>query len=266
MSSILITGATGQIGVVLVDHLKNDFDLTLVDVDFSEMPKELINGSTIIKTDLSEPEHWDGLLKGIDYIIHLAGDPNPDAEFYESLLDLNFKVPYNLFEEARKENNHIKRIIFASSVHAIGGYPENVQVKTSDYPRPADLYGVSKVFMEALASYHAYAYNQESIGIRIGGFDGNISPEKADADILATYLSKRDMCHLIDCCLEAKLKQPFLLVNGVSNNRFPRMDISQAHFDIGYTPQDDAFEMQGSGTYDFKEEPDVDMDPKEESE
>lgn len=263
MASILITGATGQIGVVLVDYLKDKYDLTLVDVDFSDTPEELIEDTTTKNIDLSKPGNWNGLLKGIDYVIHLAGDANPEADFYDSLLDLNFKIPYNLFEEARLEGNQVKRIIFASSVHAIGGYPDNVQVDTSDYPRPADMYGVSKIFMEALASYHAYTHNQESIGIRIGGFDGEISPEIANADVLATYLSKRDMCHLINRCLEAELSRPFLLVNGVSNNRFPRMDITQAHFDIGYTPEDDAFEIQGSGKFDFKEEPEVDMDPKQ---
>lgn len=264
MASILITGATGNIGVVLVEHLKDRYDLTLVDVDFSDTSEELLEGTVTKKLDLAVPINWKGLLKGMDYVIHLAGDPRPDAEFYDTLLDLNYKVPYNLFDEAAKEENHVKRIIFASSVHAISAYPENVQVKTSDYPQPGDLYGVSKVYMEALASYHAYTYSQEAIGIRIGGFDSDITPGVTDADGLATHLSKRDMCHLIDCCLEAELRKPFLLVNGVSNNRFPRMDISQAHFDIGYTPQDDAFEMQGSGKYNFKKEPDMDMEPKEE--
>lgn len=263
MSSILITGATGNIGVVLVEHLRKDHQLTLVDIDFSKMPEHLMDGSTIKKADLIKPENWSGLLEGIDYVIHLAGDPSPDAGFYDSLLDMNFKLTYNLFEEAKKETNQVKRIIFASSVHAIDNYPDNVQVKTSDYPRPADLYGVSKVFMEALASYHAYTNGQEAIGIRIGAFNGDISPDIANADAFSVYLSERDLCHLIDCCLEATLKEPFLLVNGVSNNRFPRMDIYQAHVDIGYTPQDDAFEMQGSGVYDFKEEPDIDMDPEQ---
>lgn len=263
MSSVLITGASGNIGVVLTEYLKAKHDLTLVDVDFSEMPKELLEGTTTKEVDLVDPKNWEGLLEGIDYVIHLAGDPRPDADFYDTLLDLNYKVPHNLFEEARKETNHVKRIIFASSVHAISGYPLNVQVKTSDYPRPGDLYGVSKVYMEALASFHAYNHNQESIGIRIGGFDSEIDPEIADADGLATHLSKRDMCHLIDRCLEAEIHEPFLLVNGVSNNRFPRMDISQAHFDLGYQPQDDAFKIQGNGVYNFHEEDDVVMDPKE---
>ena len=264
MSNILITGAAGNIGVVLAEHLNGKHNLTLVDVDFSDIPKDIVGDAKLLNVDLSKPENWEGLLEGIDYVIHLAGDPRPDAEFYDTLLDLNYKVPHNLFEEAIKDNNNVKRIIFASSVHAIGGYPLNVQVKTSDYPRPNDLYGVSKVYMEALASFHAYMHNQPSIGIRIGGFNSDITVDGSDAQELSQHLSKRDMCHLIDRCLEADMTRPFLLVNGVSNNRFPRMDISQAHFDIGYTPQDNAFLMYGDGAYPFTEEEEMDMDPKDE--
>ncbi|APZ48492.1 nucleoside-diphosphate sugar epimerase [Jeotgalibaca sp. PTS2502] len=263
MANILISGASGNIGTVLTEYLKDKHTLTLVDVDFTDFPDHLKNVSHLKEIDLTVPDNVTGLLDGIDYVIHLAGDPRPDAEFYDSLLDLNYKVPHNMFKEAVKEDSSVKRTIFASSVHAIGGYPENVQVKTSDYPHPEDLYGVSKVYMEALASYHAYKYGKEFIGIRVGGFDSDISPGVANADGLATHLSKGDMCHLIDCCLTADLKQPFLLVNGVSNNRFPRMDISQAYFDIGYEPKDDAFEIHENGHYDFKEEEPIKIDPED---
>lgn len=261
MAKVMITGANGNIGVVLTEHLKKDHDLTLVDIDFSHLSDSLLEGTTSLNLDLVKRENWDGLLSDIEYVIHLAGDPSPGADFYDSLLDLNYKVPHNLFEAAIKSD--VKRIIFASSVHAIMGYPKNVQVKTSDYPKPADPYGVSKVYMEALASYHAYSFNQEAIGIRIGGFESEIEPGETDLDGLATHLSKRDMCHLIDCCLAAELAEPFLLVNGVSNNRFPRMDISQAHFDIGYSPQDDAFKKLQDGILDFKKEESIKMDPGE---
>ena len=260
MAAILLTGASGNIGTVLTAYLKKKHDLTLVDIDFSDFPDSLKEGTTIRELDLTNPKNVNGLFSGIDYVIHLAGDPSPDAKFYDSLIDLNYKVPHNIFREIVKDNSSVKRVIFASSVHAIGGYPDNVQVKTSDYPRPQDLYGVSKVYMEALASYHAYHSNKEFIGIRIGGFDSDIQSDKVDADGLATHLSKRDMCHLIDCCLNAQLQEPFLLVNGVSNNRFPRMDISQAYFDIGYTPQDDAFKLYADGNYDFTEEEDVEIE------
>ena len=53
------------------------------------------------------------------------------------------------------------------------------------------------------------------------------------------------MNHLIDCCLEAELNEPFVLVNGISNNSFPRLSLEEASVKLGYKPQDDAFEMTG---------------------
>ncbi|MEK6189792.1 MAG: NAD(P)-dependent oxidoreductase, partial [Carnobacterium alterfunditum] len=142
-------------------------------------------------------------------------------------------------------NKSIKRIIFASSIHTVDAYPQNVQVATTDPVRPADLYGVSKVYLEGLASHYAFTTGLESIGIRIGTFRSDAIPVIDTPGAMSDYLSSRDMCHLIDCCLTATLKQPFLLVNGVSNNTFPRLDIDQARVDIGYQPKDDGFKMYG---------------------
>lgn len=124
-------------------------------------------------------------------------------------------------------------------------YPEYVQVKATDPVRPADLYGVSKVYLEGLASYYAYTHGMESIGIRIADYKASDEELTKDADKngMAMFLSKRDMNHLIDCCLEAELKEPFLIINGISKNSFPRLSYEEAHVQLGYEPQDDAFEM-----------------------
>ncbi|MFC6463974.1 NAD-dependent epimerase/dehydratase family protein [Marinilactibacillus sp. GCM10026970] len=244
MTRILITGATGTIGTNLVKHLKDNYDLVLADVDFSDFPEELKEGTTIIEKDLSVLENWDSVLDGIEYVIQLAGNPDAEADFYEGLLDLNYKLPQNLYQSAEKAES-VKRIIFASSIHASDAYPQNVQVKTSDPIRPDDLYGVSKVFLEALASYYAFKKGIESIGIRIGDYKSpgeDIDPE-ADFRSRGSYFSYRDMNHLVDCCLKAELEEPYLLVNGVSNNSFPRLDIDHARVKLGYDPQDNAFEL-----------------------
>lgn len=244
MANILITGATGTIGEVLTTHLKKNHTLTLVDIDFSDSDKELVEGTNTKELDLSVLDNWKGLLNGVDYVIQLAGDPSPDAGFYDSLLDLNYKIPHNLYLEASKSES-IKRIIFASSIHAVDAYPQNVQVATNDPVRPADLYGVSKVYLEGLASHYAFTTGLESIGLRIGDFKGDDLPALATPNAMSNYLSGKDMCHLVDCCLTASLKEPFLLVNGISNNTFPRLDIDQARVDIGYQPQDDGFKLLG---------------------
>ncbi|WP_035051770.1 NAD-dependent epimerase/dehydratase family protein [Carnobacterium pleistocenium] len=244
MARILITGAKGRIGKVLTTHLKKKHHLTLVDVAFSDSDKEFVKDTQTKELDLSVLDNWHGLLDGIEYVIQLAGDPSPEAEFYASLLPLNYQLPHNLYLEASKTDS-VKRIIFASSIHAVDAYPQNVQIATNDPVRPADLYGVSKVYLEGLASHYAFTTGLESIGLRIGDFKNDDLPAMNTPEAMANYLSGRDMCHLIDCCLSATLKEPFLLVNGLSNNTFPRLDIDQARVDIGYQPKDDGFKLHG---------------------
>lgn len=244
MAKILITGATGTIGLELTKHLVHQHELTVVGRDFSEFPDDLKKQVTVIKKDLVNPKNWANLLDHIEYVIQLAGEADAKANFYGDLLELNYKLPHNLFKEAIKAKE-LKRIIFASSIHAVGAYPEYVQVKATDPVRPADLYGVSKVYLEGLAAYYAYSQGIESIGIRIA--DYKVSDDKldkeADKNGMAMYLSKRDMNHLIDCCIEAELKEPFLIVNGISKNTFPRLSYEEAHVQLGYNPKDNAFEM-----------------------
>lgn len=246
MSKILITGATGTIGKELTKHLIKRHQLILVDVDFSEFPEELKQEAQIIETDLVDRENWRGLLEDIEYVIQLAGEPDQNAEFYGDLEELNFEIPHNLFDEAL-EAEHLKRILFASSVHAVNGYPDDIQVKTTDPVRPSGLYGVSKVYIEALAAHHAYVNDIPSIGIRIANY--TIDNEELDSEVdeagMAMYFSARDMNHLVDCCLEAELNEPYLLVNGLSNNTFKRLSIEEAQNKLDYQPKDNAFEIAG---------------------
>lgn len=248
MANILITGATGVIGTELTKHLITDHNLTLVDIDFSDFSKKLMTEAEIVETDLIVPDNWEGLLDKIEYVIQLAGEPDGEAVFYGDLLEMNYKLPHNLYEEATKAE-YLKRIIFASSIHAVGAYPEYVQVKATDAVRPADLYGVSKVYLEGLAAYHAYENGVESIGIRIADYKASEDEldENADKNGMAMYFSSRDMNHLIDCCLKAELKEPYLIVNGISNNTFPRLSFEEARVELGYEPQDNAFEKNHYG-------------------
>lgn len=246
MAKILITGATGTIGVELSKHLIKKHDLYLVGRDFSDMPQDVYDQATIIKKDLIDPKAWDGLLDGIDYVIQLAGEADQEADFYGDLLEMNYKLPHNLYKEASKTAG-LKRIILASSIHIVDAYPKGTEVKTTDPIRPANLYGVSKAYIEALAAYHAYANKIESIAIRIADYkasDEDIS-EEMDEYGAAMYLSKEDFNQLIDRCINTELIEPFLVVNGISNNTFTRLSNEEAQAHLGYQPKDNGFEKIG---------------------
>src|SRR4029450_951651 len=76
--------------------------------------------------------------------------------------------PYNPFVAAKSAN--CRRFIYASSIHAVSGYPADVQVKTSEPVNPGDLYGVTKCFGEALGRYMAEKEGLSTIALRIGAF------------------------------------------------------------------------------------------------
>lgn len=184
----------------------------------------------------------------IDTVVHLAGNPSPSAE-YENLREINMDGTYNLFAAAKEEG--VKRVIFASSIHTVKGYPTDQQVTTDMPVRPLDLYGVTKVFGEALANYYAYQEGIESIAIRIGGFNSIESKHEKGEEVtleqMSSFLSAQDMAYLVECCIETKLTYPFEVVHGISNNRFKYMDLSDTKEKVGYKPEDDGFENLGLG-------------------
>jgi uronate dehydrogenase len=56
------------------------------------------------------------------------------------------------------------------------------------------------------------------------------------------WLSNRDLVRLFECAVEADLEDElFVVVNGMSNNRGMRWDISRTADILGYSPEDDAY-------------------------
>ena len=60
---------------------------------------------------------------------------------------------YNVFESARRQG--VRRMVFASSNHAIGFHRRGTFIDTEVETRPDGRYGVSKVFGEALGRMYA---------------------------------------------------------------------------------------------------------------
>ncbi len=116
--------------------------------------------------------------------------------------------------------------------------------------RPKNLYGVSKCFGEALASYFADVEGLSSIVVRIANF--LTDPEAlrgVSARDLSAFVSARDLGQLLVRCIETP-NIPFAVVPAVSNNRFKRMDLMVARELLGYEPQDDAFVLADVGLHD----------------
>ncbi len=242
--TLLITGAAGRIGSALVKHLdtigNKSYELVLADLENT--------GARGIRLDVSDLAACECACKSIDTVIHLAGVVSPDSP-WEAILPTNIIGTYNIFHASAGAN--VRRIIFASSAQTIEGYPLDVQVRTDMPTRPKNLYGVSKVFGEAIASYFAYQNNIEVIAIRIGAFEYPNEWTKMSPRDLSAWTNPQDLCDLIEHCIEENMNdEPFFIAHGISNNRFKRLDLTDTKSVLKYDPKHDSFAIWEMGFHD----------------
>ena len=239
--SILLTGAAGRIGRAFREHTGDRYRLRLADRDLAKLGDP--RGHAVFALDAADLAECQAACAGMDVVIHLAADPSPVADFYGSLLDNNIKATYNIFRAANEQG--CRRVIYASSIRALEGYPQGTPL-TPDLPvRPIDMYGASKCFGEATAHTFATSAGLSSIVIRIGTFGAEWGGRKPSPAGLSRIISGRDMSQLLVRCVETP-DIPFAIVHGVSDNRIKRLDIEATRALLGYAPQDDAFELYGN--------------------
>ena len=235
---VLVTGAAGNIGSYFAKENRGRYRLRLMLRDDDER-EELEPFGEVVMGDITDLERMKELCRDADTVLHLAATASPSST-WDEILPANIIGTYNVFVAAKSAG--CRRVIYASSIHAVSGYPPDVQVKTSDPTNPGDLYGVSKCFGEALARYCAEKENLSSIALRIGAFQPiETAQDEANIGLLDAFVSQRDLNQLIIRCIDAEHIQ-WAVFNGLSNNRFKRLDLSDARELVGYEPQDDLAE------------------------
>ena len=246
---VLVTGAAGRIGSYFAEHGHHKYDLRLTDLAFGVRRETLGRYGELLEGELHDLDFLKRACHGVDTLVHMAGNPSPTA-VWSDLLATNIVGAYHACVAARAAG--CRRIVFAASIHAVSGYPPDVQVKTSEPSNPGDLYGVTKCFGEALGRYLSGQEGISFIALRIGAFQ----PESAARDIgklglLNDFVSRRDLNQLINRCIDAPDSLRFAVFHGLSNNTFKRLDISDARELVGYAPEDD-FVAENPATRDLR--------------
>ncbi len=227
MKTILITGASGDVGTHLRRELAAKYQIRASDL---RDLKEKIKGQKFVRADISKFSDTLRITKGVDAIVHLGGYSVEGP--WEGILSANIIGCYNVFEAARR--NGVKRILFPTSNHATGFYRRDQTIDHRVYPKPDSRYGVSKVFGEALASLYADKYGMEMFCMRIG----NVNAVPIDKRRLSILFTPRDLAQLVTIGIEHPAIR-FEIVYGVSRNKRSWYDNSNA-YRLGYKPQDDS--------------------------
>ena len=228
---VLLTGAAGRIGGYLRHHWGDRYRLRLADI---KTVQGLAPHEEFVHLDIARYEPFLAACQDVDAVVHLAADPSMDADFYQTLLDLNIKGCYNAFEAARQAG--CQRLVLASSIHAILGYRDRGEVPWDAPVFPVNVYGATKCWGEALARVYSQAHGLSCICVRIGAAAWT-QESGGDPQQLAAGITARDQAQLFGCCLDAPDQVKFKIVHGTSKHTRSWMDLSVSR-ELGYEPQD----------------------------
>jgi uronate dehydrogenase len=228
MKKLVLTGAAGRLGTILRGPLSRLCD-TLVSSDIVESVKDLRPNETYIRADLADKAAIMELLEGADMVVHF-GSIVDEAPF-EELLGPNFIGAYNIWEAAHQ--NGLKRVVYASSIHAVGMYPKTECIGLDAPHRPDTFYGLAKCFAEDLGRMYWEKRGLEAVCMRIL----SCAPV-GNARALGSWLSDGDLVHLVERAIDTPVAG-FSIIYGVSANDRCPVDNSKAAF-LGYRPRDNA--------------------------
>ena len=264
---VLLTGAGGRVGQAILQHIGPAYDWRLLDRE-PLPPGKLPEGtdkSDVYVADVTNRQAVRNAAEGCDVIIHLAGDPRPNAP-WESVLTNNIDGTQSILEAAVAAG--VEKVAFASSNHAVGNYEteertpdlyrsdDSYRLDGTELPRPGNLYGVSKAAGESLGRFYHDEFDMSVVCVRIGNLTKDHPPREYERG-QAMWLSHRDCAHLFDRCLRAEYG--YEVVYGISDNDRRYYSIERAREALGYDPADN------SADYTFDGEPkadtDVDDDP-----
>lgn len=221
---IVFTGAAGGIGTMTRPLLARLYPgLVLSD---RVRPADLQPTETFVAADLTRPDEVAAVVKGAHSVIHLGGHSVEGT--WDQILNANIIGCYNLFEAARVAG--VKRVIFASSNHAIGFYPRKKKIRTDVTVRPDSRYGVSKAFGEALGALYSDKHGIAVTCLRIG----NVGPKPLDVRRLSIWISPEDLVQLFQIGLDHP-EVRYEIFYGASDNEASWWDNSRAQR-LGYRP------------------------------
>lgn len=168
---ILITGASGEIGQALAEHLMEQGDLPLVTLDIQDCPTELRERVIHIKGSIVDRALMEQMVSEyeIDSIYHLAALLSTRAEFTPvTAHTVNVEGTLRLLELASGQSEfrgQPVKFLFPSSIAAYG-FPDletkskHPLVREWEWNYPTTMYGANKLYCEMLGIYFSDHYLQ----------------------------------------------------------------------------------------------------------
>lgn len=228
MKKIVLTGAGGNLGTHLRAPLAAMCE-TLLSTDIKDDIGTLHEGESYVKADIAEMDQVAPLMEGADMVVHFGAIV--DEAPFEVLLGPNYIGSYNVWEAGYRAG--VRRVVYASSIHAVGMHPKQSHIGIDADHRPDGFYGLAKCFTEDLAKMYWDKRGMESVHLRILSCS-NVTNARA----LGSWLSYPDLIRLVTRAVDTPTTG-FSVIYGVSaNDRCPVDNAGAAY--LGYRPEDNA--------------------------
>lgn len=234
---VLLTGAAGRLGRVVVAELGGELDLRLLD----RAPAPDLPG--LVVADITDAGALDRVMPGVDVVLHFAGDARPAAT-YADVRTANADGTYEVLAAAVRHG--VPKVVFASTNRVVEAASPlrrrgGAGVLTVEHPvAPDTLYGASKAYGEALAAQFAHAHGLRVVSLRLGSVDPSPEPTVADKPrAWALWLSRRDLVGLVRAAVRADWDGA-RVVYACSANTRRWWDLADTAAVLGYHPVDDS--------------------------
>lgn len=228
MKKLVLTGAAGALGSKLRAPLAAMCD-QFVSNDLVDGLDDLAANETYVQADVSDLAAMEALTKDADMIVHFGAIA--DEAPWDDILQSNIIGAYNIWEAAYR--NGVRRVVYASSVHAVGMHLKTDTIGLDAPHRPDTYYGLAKCFAEDLASLYWDKRGIEAVCMRIFS-----AAPPTNARAIGTWLSTDDLIQMV----EKSITSPVVgltTVYGISNNDRAVVDNSKAGH-LGFHPKDNA--------------------------
>lgn len=231
-----VTGGAGFVGSNLVDRLLLEHEVIAYDnlstgrESFLQSAR-MSNRFSLVRGDVLDLPHLTKSMRGSDVVFHLSA--NADVRFGldhpRKDLEQNTVGTFNVLEAMR--DNHVKRIVFASTGSVYGQASVFPTPENAPFPVQTSLYGASKLACEALIQAYCTGFGFQSWIFRFVGILGErythghvidffrkLQADPTELEILGDGHQKKSYLYVQDCidgmlCALARSHEPINLFN-----------------------------------------------------
>lgn len=240
---VLMTGASGLIGGLVIRHLSHKYD-------FTGLNRRSVNEIPNVQADVTDFEAIKHAFIGQDMVLHLAAY-TADPFDWEGTLQVSVMGTVNVFHAAQEAC--IPKVVFMSSGSTMRGWEfddalpygklargEFDQVDTwemLDYTsptRPDSPYGIGKIFGEVCGRWFSDRYGMSVLCIRLGA--ALSKDQLRQIPHSPGYVSYADTVQIIEKCLDAPLSFKYEIFDALSENQCRWRDTSHAKKVLGWKP------------------------------